>query len=166
MDDLNAYFPTWVANAHSPRPQPGKDTEHTFGSQMFDAAADVVIKLTGQAKEEASGIGLEVSKANDIPTGRLSIYAMEWQSSGLSVVRRARPTEFSDIEAGKKQGVAEEIRDYLLLVGKASATEIARELGRRRDYVSNLLRASNTFQVAARDGHKVLYSVRAETTGF
>ena len=160
MDDLNEMFPTWIALGHSPR----QDDSHVFGSQMFDAATDVSIQLTSQANEHeaCTGVGLRVTKANDIERGHLAIHVLEWTKAGLVGVRKARSNEFPDIEANRKQSLKEEVEDYLRLVGTASATDIAKELGRDRSKVSLLLNNSNTFVVAKKEGKSVLYSILSQ----
>ena len=63
MDALNGLSPAaWAVLAHTPR----GDETHTFGSQMFDAAADVTVQLMtdDKTKDDSLGIGLRVDKAN------------------------------------------------------------------------------------------------------
>lgn len=160
MDMLNALSPSWLALAHSPR----EDQSHAYGSQMFDAAADLVIGLRAQtsANRLSTGIGLEGTKANDLPLPKMAIHVFEWGDEGLSGVRRARSGEFADLEASEHQSLEDEIASLLLKVGTGSAVGIADALGRNRSRVSNVLNRSHRFVQAGRRGREILYGVQAQ----
>lgn len=165
MDDLNAHFPTWVALGHTPR----QDETHTFGSQMFDAAADLAVQLSTQASNDgrSTGIALEVAKANDTPKGKTTrnTHVLEWDATGLSGVRTAKHNEFPELEAGRARGLHELIQEYLLLKGASSATVIAEAIGKNRTNVSNMLSVDPAFQVQRKEGREVLYGVKDNTSG-
>lgn len=160
MDTLNRMIPTWVALAHTPR----GDESHTFGSTMFDAAADVTVQgITQLANDSMTvGVGLKVTMANDIPTGGLSIHAFDFDSTGLVAIRKAGGTEFPQIVANKRMSLADEVEEFLLHVpgGKEAAPDIAENIGRRRDEVSRELNKNSRFVAVGKDGRKVLYAVR------
>lgn len=158
MDDLNRYFPTWVALGHTPR----KDETHTFGSQMFDAAADIAIQLSAQTTgdEMATGISLQVTKANDTPKGSALIHVLEWGSTGLTGVRAGRAHEFPELEAGRPSSVTEEIAEFLRMVGTATGSEIADTLQRNRPTVAEILKADTRFEFDHRQGVKVYYRLK------
>lgn len=158
MDMLNALCPTWVAIGHSPR----GDESHVFGSQMFDAAADVAIQTKSQssADKRSTGIGLEISKANDIPTGQMSIHVLEWDEGGLSAIRRSRQGEFAEIETGRRLGLEQEMIQLLKARGAMAGIDIADELGRNRSFVARLLTSSDSFVAVRKEGQRVLYGAK------
>lgn len=165
MDMLNALCPTWVAIGHSPRADDG----HVYGSQMFTAAADLEVQLKSQASrdEGCTGVGLTVTKANDIATGGLTMHVLEWGEFGLTGIRRARPGEFAEIESGQKQSMEDEVAEFLRVNGPTSASGLAKTLGRNRTNVSSLLTKSSRFEVSGTDGREVKYRLRVayEATG-
>lgn len=157
MDGLNGMCESWVGLAHTPR----GDETHAFGSQMFDAAADMTVQLVSQRKVEGTlGIGLQVTKANDIAFPDMAIWAAEFDQYGLSGFRSARRGEFPDVEGQKKMGMADQIHDHLLNIGADDATTIAETLGFSRTNVSRTLSADPRFGTQ-RDGKRVLYMVKS-----
>ena len=95
MDLLNGLSGTWLALAHSPR----ADDAHAYGSQMFDAAADLTIQLKSQVSNDgmSTGVSLEVVKANDIAKAPARIHIFEWSNNGLAAVRPGKPGEFAEM---------------------------------------------------------------------
>jgi hypothetical protein len=159
MDRLNALAPTWALAAHTPR----ADVSHVFGSQMFDAAADICVQLLSQPGLEVSGLGLQVTKVNDIPLAPLKVLALEWAAGGLARVRLARNGEFSEIEAGRKVSLVQQVIELLLLRGAMDCDRIAYELGSSRPYINTIVKHDERF-VETRDGHRILYAVKMQGT--
>jgi hypothetical protein len=160
IDCLNGFDRSWLAIAHSPR----SDESHVFGSVHYEAGADIVIQLMSEAADTELGIGLQIIKANDIGRQPIKVLRYEFDEWGLSGVNSASMADYPSFRAGAGMSMADQIQDYLLNeAGKATATDIAQELGKDRSSVSRLLRADQRF-VGNRDGNKVLYSVRAEVS--
>lgn len=158
MDMMNALVPTWVAIGHSPR----ADETHVYGSQMFTAAADVEVQLKAQTSrdEACTGVGLQVTKANDIPTGGLGVHVLEWGPLGLTGIRKPRPGEFAEIEAAVRQSMEQEIEEFIKANGPQSATFIAKRLNKNRANVATMLTRSPRFEkVASTGGKEVLYGL-------
>lgn len=156
MDELNGVAPSWCAVGHTSR----ADDSHLFGSQMFDAAADVAVQVQGQKMKDGKlGVGLRVTKANDIAFPPLAIWAMEFDQYGLSDFRPARAGEFPDIE-GEDLSAADQVERHLLDFGADDATAIAEALGLSRQNVSTLLNADPRFARQGKDGRRVLYAIR------
>src|SRR5262249_42735377 len=110
VDRLNA-FPTWVALGHTPR----ADTTHVYGSQMFDAAADLTVRLQSEQEDDGPlGVGLDLDKRNDVAWHKMTITALEFDGLGLVNVRPAQPGEFPDVEAGKKLTMRQAVKQFLL----------------------------------------------------
>ena len=159
MDGLNALSPSWSAIAHTPR----ASEEHVFGGIHFDAAADLEVKLLTQQDEGSStlGIGLQITKDNDVGKRPMSVLALEF-GAVLEKVRFALPREFGEIEAKRKGRMADVVRQYLLSEGATSATTTAKETGYARQSVSDLLNMGDTFVRVGREGKEVLWGVRAK----
>jgi len=155
VDALNSLCATWVALAHTPR----ADDSHIFGTMMFTAGADVEIRLTAQAQASVTGIGMEVTKINDLPKPPMSIHAFYWGPAGLEDIRPARTHEFPELEAGRGMTLAEEVADYLMQ-GKASATEVSAALDRNRSAVSTLLNRDRRFVLVEKRGRVAYFGLR------
>lgn len=138
MDMLNAVGKTWLAIAHAPR----QDGGHAFGSVMFDAAADLIVRATSQRKDYSLGVLLEVLKANDLPAGRSALLALEFNEEGLRVIRKSEDAEFPELAGSREVTKEELIRDYLGSVGHAAAPDIATALAINRVTVWRILKAA------------------------
>lgn len=149
IDTLNRIAPSWVGLAHTPR----SDESHLYGSVHFEAGADVVVQLASQQDEEGPlGIGLQIVKSNDVGKRPMWLGALEFDSSGLVLARRARPGEFLDVEGMRKLSMKDAIREHLLDQGPLDAGQIADDLGYDRSNVSRTL--ANTPSMFAR-GDKI-----------
>ena len=159
MDMLNNLQIAWLALAHTPR----GDESHVFGSTMFDAAADVIIRLRTQEASAKLGIGLEITKANDIPKRPAELLAYEFDDWGLQAVRHASQGEFIDIEATKEDSPSVLIEEVLTKLGKMSVKDICDETGLHRNTVWTYLRAmKGRFGVVGKEGKTPLYGALAK----
>ena len=161
IDALNGLCDTWLALGHTPR----SDETHIYGGVHFEAGEDIGVQLLSQHIEDNTlGIGLKVVKANDVRMPGMSIFGMEFGLSGLQVAYKANNGQFPDLEAGvgAKTTVLEDVFNYILEVGEASGTEIARETGRDRANVATLLRSDKRFVVARKQGATVYYGLRTD----
>jgi hypothetical protein len=153
---LNGFQVAWFALGHSPR----GDDSHLFGSQMFDAAADLMVRLNQQERLEGPmGVSLDLVKKNDVGKQPLWVGALSFDALGLTGVRRARPGEFGELEATQSMSMEDRVTRYLARNGAHSATEIAEELGFNRSNVSNLLNNNDRFVVVSREGKRVAFGV-------
>lgn len=159
IDALSSLCPTWLALAHTPR----ANEEHVYGSIHFEAGADVIIQLLSELKDSTLGIGFQVTKANDLPKVPLSIYALEFDTLGLTNARKARKLEFPSIEDKEKKSLDDVVMDYILEeeTADATATQVAKALGCSRPYVANLLRNSGKFVQTRIIGKEVFYGIKA-----
>lgn len=91
MDALNSLGVTWIAIAHSPY----GDNSKTFGSRMFQAAADVEIRMDSQViKRHLKAVRLRPVKANDI-LPETHIFGQEYHLDyGLARIWRSDEHEF------------------------------------------------------------------------
>lgn len=142
MDRLNGLAHTWVLAAHTPR----SDHSHMFGSQMFDAAVDVAVQLVSQSKDSTLGIGLQVTKENDLGPQSIKQLAFEFGRGGISAIRPSRLNEFPEIEAMRRIGLEEELYQLFSERGQMTATRAAQVLLHRRQEVVLVLATSRRFE--------------------
>lgn len=149
VDTLNRIAPTWVGLAHTPR----ADETHLYGSVHFEAGADVVVQLVSEQQGAGPlGVGLQITKANDLSKQPMWVGAFEFDANGLSTVRRARSNEFPDVQAMRRLSPLEAIREHLLDIGPADASQVADDLGMPRSTVSRIL---NTHPSTFAKGDKI-----------
>jgi hypothetical protein len=120
------------------------------------------VKLTSQQEEMGPlGIGLEITKSNDVGKHSMQIMALEFGPAGLVGARKALHGEFPDVEAGRSQSMRSRVFEYLSDNGAASATTIADALDVNRANVSSLLKKDGErFVVVRKEGQSVLYGVK------
>jgi hypothetical protein len=157
-DALNGCCDSWLAIAHTPR----ADDSHVYGSQMFEAAADVMVQMTSQqgATTDLMGVALQVSKANDISPPPLRLWGLEFATDGTGLRRiwSAQEAEFPDLVADKRTSRSGDIREFLLSGGWATATEVADGVDMHRANASRLLNAMPDV-VRDRRGKQVFYGI-------
>lgn len=164
IDALSGLCETWVALAHTPR----ADETHIYGGVMFEAGADIVVRLSSVLSGNGTlGIGYEITKANDISYGKLKTYAMEFGETGLCDFREARPYEFPEIEGQVKKPMIQAIKDYLFEqdTGDAPSSDIAEATGFNRSNVAKTLAHSGHFTKTRQSGKKIYYGVKGAETG-
>jgi len=162
MDALNSLHVPWVAIAHTPR----ADATHVFGSIMLDAAADICVQVITQRQDRSLGVGLKVTKANDIPPlPRFPILCYEFDGGVLVSIRKAAPREFPEIEAERQLPLPDLIVETILDQGPMTAAHLAELLGYSRSHVVNTLSAlqAKGAVTAYRSGKEVLYALRQDT---
>ena len=155
MDTVNGLAETWLVIAHTPR----SDNTHTFGSQMFDGAADLTLSLKSvRNANDVMGVQIEGHKANDVPVPKPLTYAMSFDEYGLKEFRTALASEFPGLaEETEDRGAI--IREYLLDVGEATMAEITAHTGWARATAQRVL--ENGHLVGRRkEGKRILYSIR------
>lgn len=155
MDALNRLNTTWVVLAHTPR----ADATHTYGSQMFDAAADMTVQLMADDKSKRGtlGLGLKLDKRNDVPPMRDPFQiALEFDERGLTRIRRSLPGEFVEIDSQRKQTAAEMVREFMNREQKGDAAQIAEAIGVARQTVVGIL-ATPEYVKVGKEGRNVVY---------
>ena len=159
MDALNSFGVAWLAVAHTPR----GDESHVFGSQMFDAAADVMVQLLTEQQAHQLGIGLKITAANDVGSTKLQTLSYQF-GDGLTTVRHAKPNEFPLIESGAAamQDPATLLYNWVLTAGgPVTASEAAEGAGLSSIIVAQMLKNDDRFVFVRQEGAALLYAVRA-----
>jgi hypothetical protein len=160
MDTLNGVFNTWMAIGHTPR----NDTDHIFGSQLFDAAMDIGVKLTGERDGDKLGLMLEVTKANDIGVPPPSYLSLRFDGSEgvedprLAGIENARRGEFSELAVKERRTHKQTIMDFVLSVEQATPSEIVEHTGIEKTTVSRFLRGEE-FVLVRKEGRNRWYGV-------
>ena len=140
MDMLSALSPTWLAVAHMTEQEGGKSK--VFGSQMYENAADVVMKLTGDSQGSQLGVGMEIVKGNDTALGQNQYLKYQFNGTGLAAITPSSLTEFPDLAS--KASLLEGIRS-VLSNRPESVNDIAAELNETTKKVTATLRSSSSF---------------------
>jgi hypothetical protein len=165
-DILNGFGVSWLALAHSPR----GDDSHVFGSVMFEAAADLTVKLTSHTRlNGAMGVALHVDKFNDIGPQADWIGSLAFDPAGLTAVRRAFTGEWvqldGDKDADENASNIDRIARYIVRTNSpVTATEIANNLGVPRGTAARLLSTHARFQYVKKQGRDALYGLAATGT--
>lgn len=159
MDGLNGLGVSWVALAHTSR----TDETHVFGSQMFDAAADVMCMMLTQEKGDILGVGVKGTKANDIKVPPLKTLAYHFDARGLDSVRAAYQSEFLLVETqGRVDDVVTALTKFVIEHGETDATTAANALDIQRTTIAKLFSKSPDFVFVRKDGRKAMYAVRSD----
>ncbi len=159
IDALSGLCPTWLALGHTSR----ASDDHMYGSIMQDAGADICVQLSSQVKDDGTlGIGLQITKQNDIGYYGQKIYALEFDENGLTIFRQAKSFEFPDLECKKPGDMLTTIIEYISNQdsGDATATEVSNEFGYNRTNVSKLFNQSGRFIQTRREKQSVFYGVK------
>lgn len=157
-DQLNGFGCAWFGLAHTPR----NDETHLYGSIHFEAAADLVVQLLSEQENDGPlGVGLQLTKKNDVGSAGLWVGAFEFDELGLSAIRRARQGEFTEIERNKKMTMKETVMQHLLDVGAQDVYDIQDATGFNRSNLVTLLTHDEEFVTAGKLGKRQLYAVKA-----
>jgi AAA domain-containing protein len=161
MDAMNGLAESWLAIGHTPR----ASGEHVTGTMQFDAAADLMVKLSSEQEADGPlGVGLDLTKRNDIPYYKPRILALEFDRAlGFIGYREARRGEFPTLEAGRTVSALQQLKDWTLdqVNGLGDATTAARETGLNRATVAVLYGNRDHFVSLGKDGKRALYGVKA-----
>lgn len=93
VDMLNSFGCGWLTIGHTPR----ADSSHVFGSQMFDAAADLCVQLESQAHAYDPNrltVRLSVTKANDTGKPPPQFYSYHFGEHGLEALYRSDSSQW------------------------------------------------------------------------
>ena len=157
VDTLNGICPTWFALAHTPR----GDESHAFGSLMLDAGADIMLQLMSARNGEKLGIGLKITKGNDIAPQPTMVLAFEFSPEGLSAAYKAKMSDFPEMQGQQKMSLVDELIHWLLNeAGSATATQAASALNLHRPSVSSAFRNDSKFTIVRKEGREVVYGVK------
>ena len=161
INSMNALECAWIGIGHPPR----GESDHIYGSTMFDAGQDIGIQITSELRENTRGVAWKVVKANDMLFPPVTYFAMDFaeDGSGLTAIRQANKSEFPELAASRKMSQLEQITTYILdqAPPKATPTQLSTDLDIPRPNVQRILRAS-TFVKLAKEGKEQPYGVAVE----
>lgn len=163
-DALGSLKRTAFCIGHAPR----SDSTHMFGSVMFDAGGDVMLQVSSQRGDDLTlGVRLSVSKENDLGYVPPQVWAMEFtRDIGLTGLREPTIGEFPELERGRMT-LREQVYAYLLDVGHATTTDVAKALDKDRSTISTILHAGGghgggeTFVKLPKQGREQPYGLRS-----
>jgi len=144
MDRLNAFGCAWLSIAHTPR----SEDSHVFGSQMFDAAADVLVRNQTQLDEDNGNRGVAFTAyGNDVPFAPQRQWTYTFDPDyGLSGVRPATLHEWPDMDVERERSDADVVLDQIFAHGPQSQKQV------REDLKWDQTRASRAFSALISKG--------------
>ena len=159
VDLMNDIFQTWIAIGHTPR----SNENHLYGSQHYDAGADIMVKVSSQSSDGMVGLCLEMVKANDIKKAPAQYLALEFdiEDHPITGIRLSGKVEFPELlSENSAQTRVTRITDHLLKVGNDTTKGIAETTGIDPSNVSKAIHAHpDRFIEVRRDGRSVFYRV-------
>jgi len=150
IDTANAVSETWVALGHSPR----GDASHIFGSQLWDAGADMIIKLTSEKRGNKLGCALAVTKANHAGIVPTISYELLFGEHGLSGFGTADARDWPELTPNLPDLLA-----MLLDADDFTATQLAAAAKVPRNTVIDNLDRDPRFKKLPKDGREVFYGL-------
>lgn len=157
MDLLNGIADTWFILAHTPK----TNSDTVYGSQMYNAAADVVLRLKSVGRPGKIGLSIKMMKANDLPIADPQHWEMGFTADGLQSFHETNLTEYPTLDESTEDNLSL-ITDYMEHTGTGSATDIAKYTGLNRRTVAYLLsHKTGVFEFVTRQGKESLYRLRA-----
>lgn len=160
MDMLNSLGTAWLALGHTPRDEEG----HVYGSQMFDAAADILVQQLTEQRGDKLIVGLQMKPSNDVPTAKLSehLYTYEFDDYGLKGVRPADSFEAPALLVGEEMTIKNRVVAHLKSVGEDDATSTEKATGVSRPQVSALFTKDPSFEFVRKDGRSAIYKLKED----
>lgn len=156
-DMLNRVAKSWFAIAHTPR----QDQTHAFGSVMLENAADIMLMMRSQHRDERTlGVTLDVTKENDIGPQKKMVLEYRFDAMGLTSVAKGNIQNYPELLEATKPTLADEIASYLYDAGDAPTEAIAEEFKKSRSYISQILNADPRFNHSQGSHGKHLWAVK------
>jgi hypothetical protein len=157
IDLLNGLGAAWLGIGHTPR----ESQDHVYGSTMWDAGADVMLRLTGAKQGDRHGIHLSITKENDLgPQPDLTL-AYSFDGNGLKSAAKAKIDDFPELVDKRKKTLPDEIEEFLLTEGAATGTQIAEAIKKPRQSITRILGVEERFVVVKRQGNQVYYGIQS-----
>jgi hypothetical protein len=156
IDVLNGMLDSWLGLAHTPR----ADESHVFGGVHFDAGADIVVQLRREQQENRLGLGLEITKSNDVGWRPMQVIDIEFDNETDLPwsIQKGRPDDFPELMVGRKLSATQEIEEVLLELGEATAEDVSDRTGKARNHTSEILSKSKRFVTTRMIGKKKYFA--------
>ena len=159
IDVVNGLGVCWLAVGHTTR----DDATHLFGSQMFDAGADLMVKVTShQSPGQDLGLSLEVVKGNDTGKFEPEYVGLAFDGADLKRVYRGQREDFPVLASMRKPSMEQAIHDHLSTVGASTAPQLALATGFNRSNISTFLKADPTLVRVATTKAGVFYGLKVK----
>jgi hypothetical protein len=155
MNLLNDLCETWIGLGHMPR-----SGDNLYGSMMFDAACDILIKLISAKQENKIGVGLECTKANDVGFPPTSVFEYSYNDFGLSNVTRSTLSEWPGLAEQIEPSTTQVIEDHLRKTGKSTIKDISEATKIGRSTVSTELAKNGKFE-GEKIGRELIYKIKS-----
>lgn len=155
IDALNSWGISWLALGHVPR----DSTEHVYGSTMFDAGADIMLRLTGSRENNKVGVNMEVTKENDIGPQESMMLEYQFDQRGLLHVSHGDIQNYPELLETRRKTFDEEISD-VLSEGESTSLTIANTLKKQQSNVTRSLKKgleSGKFAINRKEGQQIFY---------
>ena len=145
------------------------DKSRLYGSVMYEAGADVMIKATSVKPngdelkpQPLRAVHLSSYKVNDIPPPPGITIEFSFDQSGLSGIKKTSLEDHPDLfEAVTGQSIndSDRLKAFVLAKGKVSPTAASMELGLDRKWVSRQLNGQN-YVLVQELGKEKFYGVK------
>ena len=155
MNLLNDLCETWLGLGHMPR-----SGDNLYGSIMFEAACDLLVKLISAKEENRIGVGLECTKANDVSFPPTSVFEFSYNDFGLSNVARSSLSEWPGLAEQIAPSTGQLIEDYIRTNGSGTAKEISDTIKIGRPTVSVELSKNGKFE-SEKVGRELVYKIKS-----
>ena len=165
IDLLNSLECSWMAIGHVGH----MDKSRLYGSVMYEAGADVMIKATsikpnGEELKSQRAIHLSSYKVNDIPPPPGITIEFSFDQSGLNGIKKTaledHPDLFEEV-TGQTINDSDRLMGLVLSKGKVSPTSACMELGLDRKWVSRQLNGQSYVMVETL-GRENFYGVKKQ----
>ena len=160
IDGLSSLCSTWWALGHSPR----ADATHLYGSMMHDAGADLMVQVLSEQRPKELGLGLRITKSNDIGKQPMKVIGLEFDDFGLTRVRKAHESHYPELTKGEDRSDPDMIMTYLLhdaRDSRATTEQIGDHFGHDRSWASRIVTDDDRFIKVGKDGRADQWAVRS-----
>tara|TARA_R110002020_G_scaffold449253_2_gene662308 strand:+ start:3512 stop:4747 length:1236 start_codon:yes stop_codon:yes gene_type:complete len=156
IDVMNNSCDTWFGLAHSPR----NDSSHVYGSIHFDAGADIVVQQVSESKEDMLGIGLNITKANDVGKSAISTLGFGFDDLGLNKIWMPKSHEFPELMEARPESTEDLIYNYLSEATSATTMQIANGIHKSRSTISTILNNDERYS-SEQFGRERVYTIKS-----
>ena len=115
-----------------------------------------------ESHEKSLGIGLNITKANDVGKKPMTVLGYEFDDVGLTRIWFPSKSEFPELMSAKSMSTQDEVFDYLQDTEMATAGDIANAIGKSRPMISTILNSDDRYEATQR-GRERVFSIKKRT---